>query len=145
MIWLWLIIVALVHSKIELEIEGHGCSGGWARNLPTKRYYNKVIKFLVGKELTTYHVFLVTHIILLFHGYFLFRQWSIPNECYVLSLIVWYLLIEDFGWFILNKKIGFKGLFKTKISWHKRIWLYLPVSYWWSMILGTGLLLLSKI
>lgn len=136
MIWLWLIIVSFLHSKIELEIEGHGVSGGWARNLPTKRYYNKFIKFLVGKELTTYHVFLVSHILLFFHGYFIFNKWSIFKECYILSLIIWYLLLEDFGWFVLNKKIGFKKFFSTKISWHKRIWFYLPVSYWWSMIIG---------
>jgi hypothetical protein len=129
---------------MELEIEGHGCSGGWARQLPTKRYYNKFIKLIINKEITTYHIFMLLLILSLFHGIFLIYKWTLKNELIILGLLLFYFILEDFCWFLFNKKIGIKKFKPGKISWHRRWFLnFIPVSYVIGGIIGTLLLILG--
>lgn len=141
---IWLILSSILHSLMELEIEGHGCSGGWARQLPTKRYYNKFIKLFINKEITTYHIMMLFLIFCLFHGIFTLYPWTIKNELIVIGLLVYYFILEDFFWFLFNKKIGMKFFRPGKISWHRRWFLkIIPVSYVIGIVIGTLLLLLG--
>jgi len=138
------IIIAFVHALEELEIEGK-TKHGWARNLPTKRFCNKFTLFLVGKELTLYHIYLVSRVILFYHIVFVFSSWTIKKEFNIVAFISFYFVLEDFFWFLLNPKFRLSQFKKKYISWHKRwIFNFIPVSYFWGMIIGTLLLLLGR-
>jgi hypothetical protein len=59
LIWIiiYLILLAAIHSKFELMIEGK--KAGWALRLPCWRINNQLTQFLCGKEITGYHVWLL--------------------------------------------------------------------------------------
>jgi hypothetical protein len=70
---IYLILLAALHAKLELMIEGRKC--GWAHNLPCWRLDNLITQFFLGKELTGYHLYLfLGHLNLkvLFWDYILF-------------------------------------------------------------------------
>jgi hypothetical protein len=140
---IWIIILAICHALEELEIEGR-TKHGWARCLPTKRFNNKIINILLCKELTAYHIFILLMLLIIFHGCYLFIHFNLKIECIIIGLLLYYIIFEDFLWFLLNPCYGIKGFKKGYISWHKRFFCFLPVSYWWGMIIGTGLLILGK-
>lgn len=139
---LYLILLAALHSKLELMAEG---KLGWGLNFPCWRINNTIINFLICKELTGYHFYMCLMFLLLFHGPYLFIKFSWQKELIILGLYLWYWVIEDFLWFAESKHYGLKNFRKGRIYWHKRWKLGLPVSYWWSMIIGTLLLLLGRL
>ena len=143
-IFILLFVLAYFHALEELEIEGR-TKHGWARCLPTKRLCNKFILFMLGKEITFYHIYMITMFIIIFHSAFLFISWSIPREAQTIGYLMLYFIMEDMWWFILNPCYGFKNFKKGAISWHKRFLFFMPVSYWWGIILGIGLLLIGGI
>lgn len=142
---IWLILIAILHSKMELEIEGHGLQGGWARNLPTKRRFNKLTHLLLNKEITDYHIYMLLLICAIFHGYFFTVSWTYKEELFILGLLTYYFILEDYFWFVFNKKIGIKKFHRGVISWHKD-WLgkYIPISYVWGIIIGIILFYLGR-
>lgn len=141
---LFTIIITFFHALEELEIEGR-TKHGWARNLPTKRFCNKFTLFLVGKELTMYHIYLVLRVFLFYHMTFIFSAWTIKKELNVLAFISFYFVLEDFLWFLLNPKFRLSQFKKKYISWHKR-WAgnFIPVSYVYGILIGIILILLGR-
>jgi hypothetical protein len=140
-ITIFLIVLAAIHAKLELMIEGRKV--GWAHNLPCWRVDNVLTHFLIGKEITGYHWYLCMMFLLLFHSPFLFISWSLKQEftCFGYYFIYW--LMEDILWFIENPYYSLRNFKKGRISWHKRWFWGLPVSYWWGMIIGTVLLIIG--
>jgi hypothetical protein len=141
-IFILLLILSFFHALEELEIEGR-TKNGWARCLPTTRINNKFIKFLINKELTLYHIYMLSMFFIIFHGIFLFIPWNIFKECKVVGFLMFYFVFEDVWWFLLNPEYQFKIFIPGHVSWHKRYWKFLPVSYWWGLIVGIGLLYLG--
>jgi len=139
--YIWLIILAFFHSLQEIQIEGK--NGGWARHLPTFRINVFLTNILLGKGLSGYHLFMLLMFITIFHGIFLFEQWSWKLEALSFGLLSFYFVIEDFLWFVFNKHYGIKKFRKGKINWHKRWMLGLPTSYWWGIIIGVLLVYLG--
>jgi len=136
----WIIILALFQALQETQIEG---KAGWARHLPTFRINIFITKLLIGKEITGYHIYMLLMFITIFHGIFLFQEWSINKELITLGSLNIYFIIEDFLFFIVNPHYTLNHFKKEYISWHKRWFLKIPVSYWWGIIIGTILLLLG--
>jgi hypothetical protein len=137
---LYLIILATIHAKMELMSEG---KAGWGLRFPCWRINNRLINLLINKELTGYHFYMCILFLLLFHSPFLFIDFSLKKELTIMGLFFWYWTVEDFLWFVESKHYGLRNFRKGRIYWHKRFWLFLPVSYWESIIIGTGLLLLG--
>jgi len=138
---LYLIVLAGLLAKLELMVEGS--RWGWASKLPCWRKTNKFIEFILGKELTGYHAWLVTMFLFLFHSPALFIPWSLEKECFVLGSFPTFWVVEDWFWFLLNDYYGIKNFRKGRIFWHKR-WIFgLPVSYWGALIASAILLLLG--
>lgn len=140
---LYIILLAAIHAKLELQIEGKKI--GWAMRLPCWKKENKFICWLLGnKPLTGYHVWLLALFLFLFHSPYLFIDFSLKNEFNIMGLFCWYWITEDFFWFLENNMYGIRNFKPGRIFWHKRwIW-FLPVSYVWGMIIGTILLLLGR-
>jgi len=140
---LYLIVLAILHALWELQIEGN--YDGWARNLPCWRW-NKIWKIILGgKPMTGYHWYMLLMFTFLFHSPFLFIPWTIPTECLILGIYIYYWLLEDFLWFILNPLYTLKKFRKGSIEWHKRWILGLPLSYWVGLLIGTILIYLGRI
>jgi len=137
---LYLILLASLHAKMELMAEG---KSGWGINFPCWRINNRIINFLICKELTGYHFYMCIMFFLLFHSPYLFIKFTLKNELTLMGYFFWYWVIEDFLWFIESKHYGLRSFKKGRIYWHKRWKLGLPVSYWESMIVGTALLILG--
>jgi hypothetical protein len=142
-IFIWILILAYFHSRQETEIEG---KAGWARHLPTFRISVFITKLFLAKEITGYHIYLLLMFLTIFHGIFLFIPFTMKNEFIVLGLLNYYWVLEDFLFFIVNPHFGISKFRKGCISWHKRwcIFNLIPVSYFWGLIIGTGLLILGR-
>jgi len=140
----YLLLLAAIHAKLELMIEGQ--KSGWAINLPCWTYENKFIDWILGnKPITGYHFWLLIMFFVLFHSPYLFISFTIKKELFLLGLFCWYWIFEDWFWFLESKAFGLRNFRPGKIFWHKRwIW-FLPYSYLFGMILGTTLLLLGGI
>jgi hypothetical protein len=138
---LFLILLAFIHARLELQIEGK--KAGWALRLPCWRIDNRFTEFLIGKEITGYHFYLLLIFLLLFHSPYLFISFTLKTETTLLGLFCWYWIAEDWFWFVENNLYGLRNFKPGRIFWHRR-WIYfLPVSYVWGIILGTILLLLG--
>lgn len=141
-IFVWMLILSFFHALQEREIEG---KAGWARHLPTFRINIFLTKLLIGKEITGYHIYMLLMFLVIFHGIFITIPFSIQKELFILGLMSYYWVIEDFLFFIVNPHYRFKNFRQGKISWHKRwIFKFIPVSYVWGIIIGTTLLLLGR-
>jgi hypothetical protein len=138
---LFLLVIAFIHARLELQIEGK--KAGWALRLPTWRIDNRFTEFLIGKEITGYHFYLLLMFLILFHSPYLFIPFTLKTEVTLLGLFCWYWIAEDWFWFLENSMYGLRNFKPGRIFWHKR-WIYfLPVSYAWGMILGTILLMIG--
>ena len=140
-------------AKKEIQTEGEY---GWAEKLPTwriksgvfvtseqkaiplrgyKYHLSRWIVKISGKEITGYHLFLVSFLLFMVHiplSYLLlFGVYSWRWECVMLSTLPLLLLFEDFLWFVLNPDYGLKKFRKGEISWHKNWWGPVPDFYWW--------------
>lgn len=130
---LYLITLALFHSLQETQIEG---KDGWARKLPTFRIDSILTRLFIGKPVTGYHLFMLIMFIIIFHGTFLFLPWSLKTECLTLAAFIFYFILEDFLFFVVNKHYKLQSFKPGRIPWHVRWAFYLPVSYWIGIILG---------
>lgn len=137
---LFLILLAALHAKTELMAEG---KMGWGLLFPCWRLNNKIINFLICKELTGYHFYMLLMFLLLFHSPFLFIDFSLKKELIIMGLFFWYWVAEDFLWFVESKNYGLRNFKKGRIYWHKRWKFGLPISYWESIIIGSMLLILG--
>jgi hypothetical protein len=141
-LFIWMGVLALFHALNECQIEGRW---GWARHLPTFRINVFFYKFLGGKPLTGYHLYMLLMFITIFHGVFLFQEWTARLEMTIFGYFSWYFVMEDFLFFVVNPHYRLRHFKKGHIEWHKRWFWGLPYTYWWGMIIGTALLLLGGI
>lgn len=139
--FIWMTILALFHALMEVQVEGRN---GWARHLPTFRINIFFYKFLGGKPLTGYHLYMLLMFITIFHGIFLFQEWNGRLEMTIFGLFSFYFVIEDFLFFVVNPHYHIKNFRKGQIEWHKRWFWKLPYTYWWGIIIGITLLLIGK-
>jgi hypothetical protein len=137
----YLVLVAIVHALWEIQIEGK--DGGWARKLPTFRINVFFRKLLGGKPLTGYHIFMLLLFQLIFHSPLILFAFSWTTEALIQGYFIWYFIIEDAAWFILNPYYTLTRFRKHHIQWHKRWFLGLPLSYWVGGVIGTILLFLG--
>ena len=134
---LFLIFLAFVHAKWEVQIEG---KDGWARELPCWRFNVFFRKLLGGKALTGYHTWMMLLFLTFFHGIFIFLKWDVAIECLTIGFFLWYFVFEDFLWFILNKHYRLKRFLRKDIPWHKRWIGPLPLTYWIGASAGSVLI-----
>ncbi len=137
----FLIITAFVHALWEVQIEG---KDGWAAKLPTFRINVFFRKLLGGKELTGYHLYMLILFQLAFHAPCFFQHWSFGQELQLQAIFIWYFILEDVAWFIVNPHYTIKKFKKHQIEWHKRWIGPLPLSYWVSLLIGLLLFWLGR-
>ena len=131
---IYLLLLAALLAKLELQIEGK--KAGWALRLPCWRIHNKFTQFVLGKEITGYHAWLLITFLFLFHSPYLFIPFNLKTELITLGLFSWFWIAEDWFWFLFNSLYGLRNFKPGRIFWHKRwIW-FLPVSYIWGMFIG---------
>jgi len=135
LIILYLIILAALHAKLELMIEGS--RSGWAWSLPCWRINNKLTELIIGKELTGYHFYLLLLFLFIFHSPFMFINWSVKKELFSLGCFSFYWVVEDWFWFLENSYYGLRNFKKGRIFWHKRWICGLPVSYIFGILVGS--------
>lgn len=137
--FLFILITSLIWALMEIQIEG---KNGWAAALPTWRY-KVYIKHFWEREITGYHVYLMTFIVVLLHSVFLFVQWSLKLELKVIAFFFLLAIIEDFLWFVLNPNFGLSKFNRVDVPWHTMWFLYVPSFYWILMPLGVFLYSIS--
>jgi hypothetical protein len=136
------ILVSTIFALLEIQIEG---KNGWAKELPTWRFYKPWFKNIPGanKPLTGYHFYLWIFIFLLPHIIYLTTPFSLQTELLIISFVLLVLRLEDFLWFVLNPAFGLSKFKKGSIHWHND-WLGpVPVQYITSMILWAIVFFLS--
>src|SRR3990167_5556699 len=138
------IIVAFILAKLEIQIEG---ADGWAKNLPTWRKINWLTKMLYSETpITGYHFWLLLMIFFFFHlPFFVGIPWSLKLELQVIASMIFFWILEDYLWFVLNPHFGFKKFTSQNIPWHSTWWGPLPDHYIKGTCLILVLLYLSKL
>lgn len=139
----WVAVLAFFFAHTEIQIEG---AAGWAANLPTWRIEHHWLLdlFWGGRPMTGYHAWVFPFISLFFHFPFFFTgTWSLRHEARILACIVFFWLVEDFLWFLLNPAFGLQRFTPADIPWHKHWLLGVPIDYWIFFTLGTALLWFS--
>jgi hypothetical protein len=139
---IFIFIFSVVLAALESQIEG---GEGWAANLPTwkpslshwyVRFYKKAMS---GKDMTGYHLFIFSLVLLFFHyPYFSGKDWNLPSELTTLSFFFLVTVFWDFLWFVINPRYDFRHFWAEQVWWHKKWFLHLPVDYWFSFIISAG-------
>jgi hypothetical protein len=105
---IFIIFISVILALFEIQIEG---KNGWAKNLPTWKIPNPFYKVINWKYLTDYHFYLWTFLLLVFQLPFFFgMKFNPKNEIILLETLFLTFILEDFLWFILNPKWGFKKI-----------------------------------
>jgi hypothetical protein len=127
----YLLISALVLARLEIEIEG---PHGWAEKLPTWRISNRWTRLLLGaRPLTGYHFWLLIFVLLMVHVPMAVQtsSWSWGMELRVSSFYIFFWIVEDFLWFVINPAYGIRRFRPEHIWWHaKNWWWVMPRDYW---------------
>lgn len=134
-----LIAAAACFAKLEIQIEG---PAGWAANLPTWRLRNSWLNRLFpGRPLTGYHLYVLLFIVLVAHLPFAFGlPWTWFGEWKALAFILFFWVVEDFLWFVLNPHYGLRRFRPQFIEWHRQAWWWLaPRDYWIASMLAIAL------
>ena len=139
-----LALVAWLFALVEIQIEG---AHGWAINLPTWRIQNRWTKIFLGaKPLTGYHLYVLLFVLFAAHFPFTFglAAFSWHLEARVVSFLIFFWVVEDFLWFVLNPAYGLRRFQAQHIWWHapswwwimpRDYWIFTPIAgflYWWS-------------
>ncbi len=142
--FLFLLWISFCAAKFEIAIEG---ANGWAKNLPTWRlapssWVSKV--FFSDKPATGYHIWLEICTISVIPSLYLFVLPSWIIELRIVAFFLFYCVVEDFLWFMLNPAFGIKNFRPDKIWWHQKHWWWIaPRDYYIFLVLGTFLYWLS--
>lgn len=131
---IFLFLFALALAVLEVQIEG---GSGWAANLPTwkplkSRWYSRFYGWVMsGKELTGYHLAIVSLVFVAIHyPYFSGVGWSLASELTTISLFLLLTIFWDFFWFVVNPHYSFGKFWSEKVPWHKKWFCHLPIEYW---------------
>jgi len=133
---LWIVILAFFFAKVEIHIEG---GDGWAGKLPTWRVErHKLLDiFWGGRPMTGYHAWMFTFMALVFHlPVLLTGAFTWPLEARILASLMYFWILEDFLWFVLNPEYGLRRFKPHLVSWHGRWILFFPAEYWIFSVLG---------
>ena len=140
---LYLFLFCLLLAVFEIQIEG---KYGWAAKLPTWRpsrgkWYSKLYgKIMSDKDLTGYHLCVFTLVLVFLHRpYFAGQDWSWSAELGTISLFFLISITWDFLWFVLNPHYGLRRFKAKYIWWHKKWFLFMPVSYYSALIISACL------
>jgi hypothetical protein len=140
-----LVAAATTFALLEVQIEG---PHGWAVSLPTWRVENRWTRlFYSSKPLTGYHLYVQLFSLAVVHLPFALgtAPFSWHLEARVISFLVFFWVLEDFLWFLLNPAFGLKRFRAEHIWWHaptwwwimpRDYWLFVPLGiflYWWSL------------
>jgi hypothetical protein len=134
--FLALIAAAASFALMEIQVEG---AGGWAANLPTWRLnMGWWARLFPGRPLTGYHLSILVFIAIVAHLPFAFGlPWTRSGECQALAFVLFFWVLEDFFWFVLNPHFGVRKFRKECIPWHANAWWWIaPRDYWIAGILG---------
>lgn len=138
-------LMALVLAVLEIQIEG---PHGWAAKLPTWRpglshWLGRFLHRVTGgEEATGYHLALDAVLLLFFHWpYVWFHTWSLANELYLLGFFVWFTVLWDFLWFVLNPHHSLRDFGPAQATWHKAWVGRVPVKYLVGTAISAGLFL----
>ncbi len=144
---IYVFILALILAILEVQIEG---AHGWAKNLPTWRanpnkWYAKIyMKMMEGKEMTGYHLSLFSMILLLFHFPFASGvEWNLANEISTIIIFLFFIVTEDYLWFVINPHFTVRNFKGNHLFWHKKWLLKIPRDYWNAILLSFFLALLK--
>lgn len=136
----FIFVFCLVLAALETQIEG---AAGWAADLPTKRFDNskrvsRLYKKVMGeREMTLYHVFIFSLVIIFLHyPYFSGENWSLSSESTTLSFLFLVIVTWDFLWFVINPKYNFGHFWGKRVLWHKKWFLHMPVDYWYALAIS---------
>jgi len=145
---IYVFILALILAILEVQIEG---ANGWAKNLPTWRanpdkWYAKIyMEIMEGKEMTGYHLSLFSMILLLFHFPFVSGiQWTMANEISTIIIFLFFIVVEDYLWFVVNPHFTVKNFKGDHLFWHKKWFLKIPRDYWTAFLLSLVLALFKN-
>ncbi|MEO6728901.1 MAG: hypothetical protein ABIM99_03185 [Candidatus Dojkabacteria bacterium] len=130
--FIFVLVASFFWAMMEIQIEG---KDGWAAALPTWRY-KIYLKYIWEREITGYHFFLMSFILVLLHSVFIFFPWTIGIEFRILAFFLILGVIEDFLWFILNPAFGLKKFNRIEVPWHSMWFLGIPTFYWVFLPLG---------
>ncbi len=135
--------MGLFFAMAEIQIEG---PNGWATSLPTWRIEKHPLLdiFWGGRAMTGYHAWFFSFIILVFHlPHVVYGQISLKTEARCLGSLMFFWIIEDFLWFVLNPAFGLIRFSAEHAFWHKNWILGVPTDYLTFSLIGTGLLIWS--
>jgi hypothetical protein len=126
-----LLAIASLFALLEIQIEG---PHGWAATLPTWRIDNRWTRaFYSAKPLTGYHLYTLLFSLAVVHLPFGLGLTPLTwhAEARVLAFFVFFWILEDFLWFVLNPAFGLKRFRPEHIWWHAPNWWWLmPRDYW---------------
>jgi hypothetical protein len=135
----WIGLLGFFFAKVEIQIEG---DAGWAANLPTWRIEEHWLLdiFWGSRPMTGYHAWVFSFMCVAFHfPVVLLGHWSLAVEARILASLMYFWMIEDFLWFVLNPAYGFAKFRPGDIHWHKHwVWL-VPLDYAVFAVVGLGL------
>jgi hypothetical protein len=127
----YLFTASLVFALLEVQIEGEA---GWARDLPTWRYENRLTRSLLGnRPITGYHLYIHLLVVALVHAPFALGlvEFSFAGELRILAFLVFFWVVEDFLWFVVNPAWGLRQFRRDRIRWHALNWWgMMPRDYW---------------
>ncbi|NHQ86525.1 hypothetical protein HA050_10405 [Iodobacter sp. HSC-16F04] len=135
----WVALLGLFFAQVEIQIEG---AAGWAAALPTWRIEKHWLLdiFWGGRPMTGYHAWVFPFVALFFHfPFFFMQQCSLRLELRALASIMFFWIVEDYLWFVLNPAYGIHHFSPAYIPWHKNWFWFAPVDYW-TFLFGAGLL-----
>lgn len=136
----WIGLLSFFFAKVEIHIEG---DAGWATNLPTWRIEKHWLLdlFWGGRPMTGYHAWVFSFMALVFHlPIFVHGHWTLKSEARVLGCLMFFWIIEDFLWFVLNPAFGLRKFRPDSVPWHKYWCFFVPVDYIVFVVAGVLLL-----
>lgn len=136
-------ILGFLFAMTEIQIEG---AGGWAANLPTWRIEKHPILDILweGKPVTGYHVWVFSFMAVVFHlPIAIYGRFSLRTEVRCIGSLMFFWIIEDLLWFVLNPAFGLARLKPQFVPWHKTWFLGFPLDYTVFGFLGALLMIMS--
>ncbi len=135
----FVLVSALLFALVEIQIEG---PHGWAERLPTWRIENRWTRLIYSKRaLTGYHLYVQLLMVVLSHLPLAFfpDRWGWSAELKSMCFLIYFFIVEDFLWFVLNPAYGIRKFRKQHIHWHAPTWwIVMPRDYWIFGALGAA-------
>jgi len=132
-VWFFLLlfVASLTFALLEVQIEG---SAGWAANLPVWRVDHRLARAVMGgRTLTGYHFY--THLFILCMVHLPYGlgaaapSWAL--EARIVAFLIFFWVLEDFLWFVVNPAFGIRRFRREHAPWHAPGWWWImPRDYW---------------